>query len=429
MINAMSPIKNCIAVLLTGFLMLPVQAEILDRVAAVVNDDVVMMSEVNGRMAMIYQRMQESNIEPPEADTLLQQVLNRLIEERLQLNMAARAGIKISDEDINRAIARLGEAQGVTVDKLVERAHEEGITLTDLRRDLRREMLLTQVQQSAVTRRIRITDQELDNFLESEEGKFWASPDVHLGHILIALGAGASIAEVEATTNRVNQLYQQLADGADFRQLAIANSAGQLSLQGGDLGWRKTAELPVQFVTAIENLQPGQVAQPVRSDAGFHLIKLHETRGGGEQLIQQHLSRHILLKPNEIRTEKDAQRLLLELTRRVQNGEDFAVLAKEHSEDIGSALNGGNLGWSLPGKFVPEFDAAMSQVEVGQLSAPFRSQFGWHILQVTERRQQDFSEEIMRNQAQSILGERKFEEELRIWLQEIRDEAYIEIKT
>jgi len=425
--------RNCIAVLLSVALsfaaVVKVNAEMLDRVAAVVNDDVVMMSEVKDRLDNIYLRMRESNITPPDSAVLQRQVLERLIEERLQLNMAARAGIKISDQEVNDALARLAKSQNLTVDQIVEKAHKDGINLTDLRRDLRREMLLNQVQLSVVNRRIKVTDQELDNFLTSEEGKFWASPDVNLGHILIPIGAGASREEVETTLQKVNAIYQQIVDGADFRQMAIANSAGQFALQGGDLGWRKMAELPAQFIAAIENLEPGQLAQPIRSDAGFHLLKLYDIRGGGETIIQQNLVRHILLKPNAIRNDDDTRQLLLTLAERIRNGEDFAEMAKENSEDIGSALNGGDLGWSVPGKFVPEFDKVMNQIKVGEISAPFHSQFGWHILQVTERRNQDFSEEIKRNQAFNILRERKFEEELRIWLQEIRDEAYIEIKS
>jgi peptidyl-prolyl cis-trans isomerase SurA len=211
--------------------------------------------------------------------------------------------------------------------------------------------------------------------------------------------------------------------------LAIANSADQTALEGGDLGWRKMAQLPGVFIEAVEKLEIGTVSEPIRSDAGFHLIKLYERRGGGEQLIEQHFARHVLVKPNEIRDQATTLSLLNKLRDRVIAGEDFALLAKEFSEDPGSALNGGELGWSTPGMFVPEFEQTMNSIELEEVSAPFLSQFGWHILQVTERRNQDFSDKIMRNRAENLLRQRKYEEELQVWLQEIRDEAFVEIKT
>ena len=277
-------------------------------------------------------------------------------------------------------------------------------------------------------RRIRISSQELDNFLNSEEGHFMASPDVNIGHILLPVSSGSSSDDVSAILQRAEGLLGETQRGTDFRQLAIANSADQTALQGGDLGWKKMAQLPGVFIEAVEKLEIGQVSEPIRSDAGYHLIKLYDRRGGGEQLIEQHFARHILIKPNEIRDEQTTIETLNTLRDRVKAGEDFALLAKEFSEDPGSALNGGELGWSTPGMFVAEFEETMSGIELNEISAPFLSQFGWHILQVTERRKQDFSDEIKRNRAQNVLRQRKFEEELQVWLQEIRDEAFVEIK-
>ena len=404
------------------------QLEILDRVAAVVDEDVVLESEVQRRLASIYNQIKQSGTQPPPQEILLQQVLERLISERLQLNMGYDAGIRITDAELNDALARIASSNELTMEQYAEQVHASGSTLSNVREEIRNEMILMRVQQGQVMRRIRISSQELDNFLNSEEGRFMTSPDVNVGHILLPVPSGKSNDEVNAIRERAQALLDEANSGTDFRQLAIANSADQTALQGGDLGWRKMAQLPGVFIEAVEKLEINQISEPIRSDAGYHLIKLYERKGGGEQLIEQHFARHILIKPNQIRDEATVINQLTELRERIKAGEDFALLSKEFSEDPGSALNGGELGWSTPGMFVPEFEQTMGSIEIGEVSAPFLSQFGWHILQVTERRNQDFSENITRNRAQNLLRQRKYEEELQVWLQEIRDEAFVEIK-
>ncbi|MDC0088985.1 peptidylprolyl isomerase [Porticoccaceae bacterium] len=417
------------ALLLTAFsITASAQLEILDRVVAVVDEDVVLESEVQRRLATIYTQIKQSGTQPPPQDILVQQVLERLISERLQLNMGYNAGIRITDTELNDAMARIAVGNQLTMEQYIEQIHASGSTLSNVRDEIRDEMILMRVQQGQVMRRIRISNQELDNFLNSEEGRFMTSPDVNVGHILLPVPSGKSSDEVNAILERAQSLLSEAQNGTDFRQLAIANSADQTALQGGDLGWRKMAQLPGVFIEAVEKLDIGQISDPIRSDAGYHLIKLYERRGGGEQLIEQHFARHILIKPNEIRDEATAVSQLNELRERIQADEDFALLAKEFSEDPGSALNGGELGWSTPGMFVPEFEQTMGSIELNEVSAPFLSQFGWHILQVTERRKQDFSENITRNRAQNLLRQRKYEEELQVWLQEIRDEAFVEVK-
>ena len=417
------------AVLLTAFsITASAQLEILDKVVAVVDEDVVLESEVQRRLATIYNQIKQSGTQPPPQDILVQQVLERLISERLQLNMGYNAGIRITDTELNDAMARIATGNQLTMEQYIEQIHASGSTLANVRDEIRDEMILMRVQQGQVMRRIRISNQELDNFLNSEEGRFMTSPDVNVGHILLPVPSGKSSDEVNAILQRAQSLLSEAQNGTDFRQLAIANSADQTALQGGDLGWRKMAQLPGVFIEAVEKLDIGQISDPIRSDAGYHLIKLYERRGGGEQLIEQHFARHILIKPNEIRDEATAVSQLNELRERIQADEDFALLAKEFSEDPGSALNGGELGWSTPGMFVPEFEQTMGSIELNEVSAPFLSQFGWHILQVTERRKQDFSENITRNRAQNLLRQRKYEEELQVWLQEIRDEAFVEVK-
>lgn len=404
------------------------QIQLLDKVIAIVDDDVVLQSELDLRMTAVYGQIQQSGTQPPPQEILLQQVLDRLISERLQLNMAYSAGVRIGDEELNLALARIAAGNKITMEQYVEQIHAQGQTIANVREEIRNEMTLMRVQQGKVMRRIRISEQELDNFLNSEEGRFLTSPDVNVGQILLTVPSSLSSAETDQVLDRANDLRVQAVAGTDFRQLAIANSADQSALQGGDLGWRKMAQLPGVFIEAVEKMSPGEVSQPIRSGAGYHLLKLYETRGGGEQLIEQHFARHILIKPNQIRDQATTIEQLTGLRERTIAGEDFADLAKEFSEDPGSGLKGGELGWSTPGMFVPEFEETMGTIAVGEISLPFSSQFGWHILQVTERRKQDFSDNILRNRAENMLRQRKYEEELQVWLQEIRDEAFIEIK-
>ena len=404
------------------------QVTMLDKVVAIVDDDIVLNSELQQRMMTINEQIAQSGTQAPPQEIILQQVLERLISERLQLNMGYNAGIRITDEELNAAITRVAQSNGLTITQYIAQIQSRGGTIAVVREEIRNEMVIRRVQQGKVMRRIRISEQELDNFLTSEEGRFLISPDVNIGQILLSVPTGSSKDDTDGILARAHKLHTDTSNGTDFRQLAIANSADQSALQGGDLGWRKMAQLPGVFIDAVEQLELGQVSDPIRSDAGYHLLKLYERRGGGKQLIEQHFARHILLKPNQIRDEQATIAELNGLREQVLAGDEFAKLSKQLSEDPGSALKGGDLGWSTPGMFVPEFEETMNSIALNEISAPFASQFGWHILQVTERRDQDFSSEILRNRAQNVLRERKYEEELQVWLQEIRDEAFIEIK-
>ena len=416
------------SVALSISLSISAQVTMLDRVVAIVDDDIVLNSELQQRMMTINEQITQSGTQAPPQEIILQQVLERLISERLQLNMGYNAGIRITDEELNAAITRVAQSNGLTITQYITEIQSRGGTIAVVREEIRNEMVIRRVQQGKVMRRIRISEQELDNFLTSEEGRFLISPDVNIGQILLSVPTGSSKNDTDGILARAQKLQTDTANGTDFRQLAIANSADKSALQGGDLGWRKMAQLPGVFIDAVEQLELGQVSDPIRSDAGYHLLKLYERRGGGKQLIEQHFARHILLKPNQIRDEQATIAELNGLREQVLAGEEFAKLSKQLSEDPGSALKGGELGWSTPGMFVPEFEETMNSIALNEISAPFASQFGWHILQVTERRDQDFSSEILRNRAQNMLRERKYEEELQVWLQEIRDEAFIEIK-
>lgn len=407
---------------------MPTQAKVavLDRVAAIVNDDIVLQSELDQRTASIFRNIQDSGTQPPALDILQKQVLERLISERLQLTIGFNAGVRISDSEIEQTIARLAANSNLSVQEYKEQIAMGGESIADLRDNIANELIIMQVQQGSVMRSIHVSAQELNNFLNSEEGKLMTSPDVNLGQILISTPSTAN--GITSSQDKLNVIIAQLEQGADFKQLAIASSDDQSALEGGDLGWRKQAQLPSLFIEAIEGLQPGEISKPLRSGAGFHVLKLYDRKGGGEQLIEQHFARHILLKPNQIRNQAETVALLNDLRQQAQDTDGFFALAKQYSEDPGSALKGGELGWSSPGLFVPEFENTMSSISLNEISQPFQSQFGWHILQVTDRRMQDFSDEILRNRADNLLRQRKYSEELQVWLQKIRDEAYVEIK-
>lgn len=410
------------------FMSTQAKVAILDRVVAIVNEDIVLQSELDQRTASIFSNIQDSGTQPPALDILQKQVLERLISERLQITMGLNAGVRISDSEIDQTIARLATSNNLNVQQYIDQVTMGGESISDLRDNIANELIIMQVQQGSVMRSIHVSAQELDNFLNSEEGKLMTSPDVNLGQILISEPSTATADGINASREKLNTIIAQIKQGVDFKQLAIAHSDDQSALEGGDLGWRKQAQLPSLFIEAIEDLKPGEISKPIRSGAGLHVLKLYDRRGGGEQLIEQHFARHILLKPNQIRNQAETIALLDDLRRQAQDSDVFFALAKQYSEDPGSALKGGELGWSSPGLFVPEFEHTMSSIPLNEISQPFQSQFGWHILQVTDRRMQDFSDEILRNRADNILRQRKYSEELQVWLQKIRDEAYVEIK-
>ncbi len=412
-------------------LALPATAQVqkLDRVVAVVDDDVVMASELQQRMDTITQQIAAQNVQAPPIDILRRQVLEQLIVERLQLQMGARAGVTIAEEELDQAIARVQQNMGASPQEFQRKLEADGISNNAFRQQIRQELIIRRVEQGSVGRRIQITDQDINNFLRSKEGEFWKSPQYQLGHILIPVSSSAPAEDVTAARAKAESIYEKSTNGEDFRALAISNSAGQNALQGGDLGWRKTVELPTLFADALEGLSVGDTTKPFRSDAGFHLLKIHEQRGAAEQVVEQTKVRHILVKTSAIRDDDAAYKLLTDLREKISAGElKFEDAAKDNSEDIGTMLQGGDLGWSMPGQFVPEFTQAMNNTPVGEISLPFRSQFGWHILQVEGRRQQDMTDQYIRNQAANLLRNRRYEEELQNWRQEIRDQAYVEIK-
>ena len=304
------------------------QIKVLDKIVAIVDDDVVLQSELDQRIDSIVAQLTQSGTQMPPKAILEKQVLDRLISERLQLTMGYDSGVRISDEELNQAIARIAASNKISVAQYIEQVNLQGSSISSMRGEIRNELTIMRVQQGKVMRRIRVSEQELDNFLKSEEGRFVTSPDVNIGQILLSISSDATKASIDQIVGRADLLFNQIEQGADFRSAAIANSADQSALQGGDLGWRKMAQLPGVFIEAVEKLELGEVSQPIRSAAGYHLIKLYERRGGEEQLVEQHFARHILIKPNQIRDQQTTIEQLGELRKRSLAGEDFAILAK-----------------------------------------------------------------------------------------------------
>ena len=406
----------------------------LDSIVAIVNEDVVMQSELDAHSEQYYRQIQrqaasqQQRQQVPPKEALISQVLDKLILDRIQLAMAERAGIRIGDQELKKALTQSAEQQNMSLEEFTEMAGRDGLTLSQLREQFRQDMVIGRVQQGMVKRRIEISDQEVENFLNSEEGQLMTSPDLNVGHILLTLASSASPAELDTALTKADELRQQAIDKEDFRSIALLNSRGPNALKGGDLGWRKAMQLPPLFSQALAKLEPGEISPPLHSDAGIHLLKLYERRGGGEQLIQQTEIRHILIKPNEILDKEAALKKIRELRARIVGGESFADLAREFSEDPGTALKGGELGWSSAGQFVPIFESTAKNLNIDEMSEPVFSQFGWHIIQVTGRRNEDFSETLIVNKARNALGQRKYAEELPVWLQEIRSEAFVDIK-
>lgn len=430
--NVKIKLSDCVRPLLLGALFLGTvaHAEVrpLNRVVAIVDNDVVMQSQLDSRLREVQQTITQRGAALPPEHVLSQQVLERLIIENIQLQIGDRSGIRITDEELNQAIGTIAQRNGMSIEQFRAALAKDGLSYTDARDQVRREMIISRVRQRRVAERIQVTDQEVQNFLASDLGKMQLSEEFRLANILIPVSEAASPEDIQAADRQAQDLYQQLQKGADFAQLAIARSASETALEGGEMGWRKAGQLPPPFDKMLGDLSVGQVTEPIRTPGGFIMIKLLEKRGGGTQVRDEVNVRHILIKPSEIRTEAETKRLIERLYQRILAGEDFAELAKSYSEDPGSALNGGTLSWIDPNVLVPEFREVMNSTPAGQLSKPFKSPYGWHVLEVMGRRATDSSAEYREQQARTVLRNRKYDEELQAWLRQIRDEAYVEIK-
>ncbi len=406
----------------------PVQAatEIVDQVVAIVDDDVIMASELRERVSAVRANLEARKMQLPPEDQLIRDTLDRLILESIQIQMGTRAGVRISDEQLNEAVKRIAAQNRMSLEQFREVLEQQGQSYDAVREQVRREMIIQRVQAGNVNQRIQITEQEVGNFMSTQEGQALNQPEYHLLHALMPIDPDASDRTIAAATAQVNDAMKRIRAGGKFQQV-IQSSTQPYNFSGGDLGWRKLNDLPSLFIEIVPTLSAGQTADPVRSESGFHIIFLEAVRGV-DQVVTQTKARHILVKPSEIMTEDQARDLVAQLRARALAGEDFGDLAREYSEDIGSAAEGGELGWTMPGQMVPEFEAAMRDTAVDQISQPVRTQFGWHIIKVEGRREEDMTNEASRARAMDHVHNRKYQEELDAWLRQIRDEAFVDIK-
>ncbi len=402
------------------------EREVLDGIAAVVNNDVITRGELNNRLRTVKQQLQQQRAPMPPQAVLEKQVLDRMILASLQLQLAERSGVRVDDETLNRTIARIAEENRMSLSEFRAVLEQDGYDFATFREDIRKEILISRVQQRQIADRVTISEQEIDNFLATQQAQGNAGEEFHLAHILIAVPDAASPERLRAAREKAEDTLKNLRAGADFQETAIAVSDGQQALEGGDLGWRKLAELPTLFTEAVTAMDKGGVSDVIRSASGYHIIKLLDKRNGQRQIVTQTHARHILIRPDEMTSDGTAEKQLRDARARLEQDADFAQLARELSDDTASAANGGDLGWANPGDMTPDFEKAMNVLGEGEISQPFKSNFGWHIVQVLERRRHDNTANLMRGQAREALRQRKIDEELQTWLTRLRDEAHVE---
>ncbi|WP_417550405.1 peptidylprolyl isomerase [Methylophaga sp.] len=415
--------------LLVGLLLAnSVWAAPLDRIVAVVNNEVILDSELVEMEQTVRQQLRQRDAAIPSSEILRRQVLERLIMQRLQIQRAEMSGIRVADDALNAAIRQIAENNNLTLRQFRDALESDGYDFTEFRETIREEMVINRLRKSEVEDSIVVSEREVDNFLATQNLQGDSEQAFRLLHILVGIPDAPTPEQVQAAEEKLAEIQDLLDQGADFAEVAAGYSDGQNALEGGELGWRKQAELPTLFASAVPNLAVGEVSDVIRSGSGFHLVKLAEKRSEETHLVKQTKASHILIKTNELITDDAAESRLNQLRERILNGEDFAELARAHSEDTGSAIEGGSLGWASPGVMVPEFEEVMNSLAEGEMSEVFKSRFGWHLVKVEERREQNMADEFNRNKAREQLKQRKIEEDLESWLRAMRDEAYIEYR-
>ena len=409
--------KN-IYITLSILLALPLSAkiEILDRVAIIVGEGVVLESQVNNMLANIEKRYQEQGAPMPPQEMMLEQVQERLIIEELQLQMGRQAGIRVGDGELNQAFENIAQSNGLSLESFIETLEAEGESYEELRSQVRKEMIIQRVQRGRVGREVDITEQELDGFLATEGAVKELSPELFVRQILVS------------DQNKANSLLMDIENGADFANLAKENSTSSNASSGGEMGWRNLADLPSLFADALKNKKKGYISPPLKGGSGYYILKLEDKRGDLVRFEDQWNVRHILMMTTKLRDETFTKKELEEVRARVLDGEDFSLLAKEYSEDPGSASRGGDLDWLSLGKTAPAFEKMMLESPVGEISPVFKSEFGFHFLEVLDTRTEDLTEEVIKDRAYGILFARKFDEELENSLRTTRAEAFVEFK-
>ena len=402
---------------------------LLDSVAAVVNDGVVLRSDVEQQLDLISSRLQKAGQQLPPRNVLRQQVLERLVLQELQMQRADRLGLKASDEMVNNALNDIATRNNIKFSDLPAALEAQGINYRDYRDEIRRDMVLQGLRQRDVIARVYVSPREVDQCVAKRKASPAADNEYNLAHILVAVPGGADENQIAERASRAQAVYERASKNEDFGQLAITYSDAGTALEGGALGWRKAGQLPSFVADVIPTMQAGDVTQPIRTPSGLHIFKVLEVRGGqAPALVSQVHARHILMKPTEVMDDETVRQKLAQIRDRVLKGESFEAIASVTSEDPGSAAAGGDLGWAGPGSFVPEFEKQLDALSDNEISPPFRTQFGWHIVQLLGRRTYDASEDMVRNRCVSQLREARADEETEIWLRRLRDEAFVEYR-
>lgn len=401
--------------------------EFIDGVVAIVNEGIVLRSEFNEQLATIRQRAIAQGVPLPPADVLEEQIMERLILKEIQLQRADRIGLEISDAMLNDSIRMIAEQNGWSFDEMPVKLAEDGLEYAQFRRSLRDEITLEQLRRIEVGQSINVSEREVTQCIADLEGNVVVNSEFELSHIRLSFSENASADEIREVETLANSIYEQIQEGTDFREMAVRYSAGDTALEGGSLGWMKGEQVPTLFIDALQDMAAGDVSKPLRAANSFHLVRIDDLRSAVQRSeVKQIKARHILVTPNEIIDDETAKQRLDEALAKIRGGEDFGEQAKLLSDDPGSANLGGDLGWTTPGTFVPEFDEVVEDAEIGVVSEPFRSQFGWHIVEVLERRVYDNTEELKQRNCDARIRNSKMAEESQLWMQRMRDEAFVD---
>ncbi|MGH1537613.1 MAG: peptidylprolyl isomerase [Gammaproteobacteria bacterium] len=416
-----------ICVLLAHLFITNANAKLLDRIVAVVENDVIMESELRQRLAILVKQFKGNPESLPPKDVLIDQILQRIIIERLQLQLAEERGIQVDDLSLDQAMRNLAKRNRMTLEQFRETLIKQGLDYIAYRDQVRNEMLLDQLRTRVIDNDIQISDSEVEELVnKAQENLLKKEYEYHIAHILIAVPENPKPGQIEKSQHRASLVFDRARAGNNFSKLAIAASDAQDALQGGDLGWRSTAQLPEVFLQQIQGMQAGDISRIGQSAAGYHIFKILGLREIENTMVDQVLTRHILIRTNALMTDEQAERKCKDLKRRIENGDDFEELARANSEDPGSAVGGGNMEWTISSNFVPKFQEVVDSLEPNTISEPFKSRFGWHIVEVLDTRKHDNSEEAMRAEAREQIRQRKIEEETELWLRQLRDESYVE---
>jgi len=413
---------------LSLLMMTSVWAQPMDRIVAVVEDEVILQSDLESMAKTIALQLQQRKVALPPQDVFLTQVLERLVIKKLQMLTAARTGIRLGDDDLNSSIKNIAQNNNMTLSQFRDVLERDGYDYSHFRESIREDMIISRLHKVQVGDKIIVSDREIDTFLATQAAQGGAQDAYHLLHILISVPEAATPEQVQTAQEKLKKVQLLIAEGGDFSEIASGYSDGQNALEGGDFGWRLQGELPSLFAKQVPMLAVSEVSDVIRSGSGFHLVKLVDKKSQETHMVKQTSASHILIKTNDLVSDDDARIRLEKIKHRVENGEDFAELARAHSDDMVSAVRGGDLGWSTPGTMVPEFEQRMNALANNEMSEVFKSRFGWHLIQLHDRREQNMADEYQRSQAREQIHSRKMAEEVDNWLRELRDSSYVEYR-